>query len=156
MKKDIRAFKVFTIKQGTVIDHINAGQALKIISILKLNSNDNIVTVGLNFPSKALKYKDLIKVEGRELNPDEANRVAILAPQATINIIRNFEVVKKFKVQIPEQVEKLITCPNPKCITNNEAMKTIFYVSASGQQVKLKCRYCEKTFDQSEIKSYNV
>lgn len=156
MKKDIRAFKVFAIKGGTAIDHIKAGQALKIIEVLKLNSDENIVTVGMNFPSKALKRKDLIKVEGRELTPEEANRVAILAPQATINIIRDFEVVKKFKVQIPEQVEKLITCPNPKCISNNENMKTIFYVTNKGQQVKLKCRYCEKTFDQSEIKSYNV
>ena len=155
-KKDLRAFKVFTIKNGTVIDHIKAGQALKIIKILKLYENDKIVTVGLNFPSKTSKFKDLIKVEERELNPDEANRVAILAPQATINIIRNFEIVKKFKVQIPDQVEKIIICPNPKCITNNEPMKTVFSVTVNKDQTKLRCKYCEKTFDQEEIKGYNV
>ena len=154
--KDLRAFKVFAIKNGTVIDHIKAGQALKIIKILKLYANDKIVTVGLNFPSKTLKFKDIIKVEERELNPDEANRVAILAPQASINIIKNFEVTKKFKVQIPDQVEKIIVCPNPKCITNNEPMKTVFSVTVNKDQTKLRCKYCEKTFDQEEIKGYNV
>lgn len=155
-KKDLRAFKVFAIKNGTVIDHIKAGQALKIIKILKLYANDKIVTVGLNFPSKTSKFKDLIKVEDRELNPDEANRVAILAPKATINIIRDFEIVKKFKVQIPDQVERIIICPNPKCITNNEPMKTVFSVTVNKDQTKLRCKYCEKTFDQEEIKGYNV
>ena len=154
--KDLRAFKVFAIKNGTVIDHIKAGQALKIIKILKLYANDKIVTVGLNFPSKTLEFKDIIKVEERELNPDEANRVAILAPQASINIIKNFEVTKKFKVQIPDQVEKIIVCPNPKCITNNEPMKTVFSVTVNKDQTKLRCKYCEKTFDQEEIKGYNV
>lgn len=154
--KDLRAFKVFAIKNGTVIDHIKAKQALKIIQILKLYANDKIVSVGLNFPSKTQKFKDIIKVEERELTPEEANRVAILAPQATINIIRNFEVTKKFKVQIPEQVEKIIICPNPKCITNNEPMNTIFTAEVHKDEVKLRCKYCEKTFDQSEILGYNV
>jgi aspartate carbamoyltransferase regulatory subunit len=154
--KDLRAFKVFAIKEGTVIDHIKAGQALKIIQILKLYANDKIVSVGLNFPSKTQKFKDIIKVEKRELTSEEANRVAILAPQATINIIRDFEVVKKFKVQIPEQITKIVICPNPKCITNNEPMPTVFQVQANKNEVKLHCQYCEKTFDQNEIKGYNV
>lgn len=154
--KDLRAFKVFAIKNGTVIDHIKAGQALKIIQILKLYANDKIVSVGLNFPSKTQKFKDIIKVEERELTAEEANRVAILAPQSTINIIRDFDVVKKFKVQIPEQVEKIVICPNPKCITNNEPMRTIFNVEVHKNDAKLRCKYCEKTFDQEEIKGYNV
>ncbi len=150
-EKEIRAFKVFAIKKGTVIDHIPAGQALKIIQVLKLFNNEKIVTTGQNFPSKTLGKKDIIKVEDRELTPEEANRVAILAPTATINIIRNFELAKKFHVTIPDMVEKLIICPNPKCITNNELMSTIFYTKNNNTEVKLQCRYCEKTFSQNDI-----
>ncbi|EKD43798.1 MAG: Aspartate carbamoyltransferase regulatory chain [uncultured bacterium] len=154
--KQIRAFKVFAIKEGTVIDHIPAGQALKIIRILKLQNNEKIVTMGMNFPSKTLKKKDIIKIEERELTPEEANKVAILAPMATINIIRNFELAKKFKVEMPAQVEKIIVCPNPKCITNNEEMRTIFYTQENNNEVTLQCRYCEKSFLQEEIIEYQV
>lgn len=153
---NLRAYKVFAIKEGTVIDHIRAGKALKIIEILKLDSNNKIVTLGLNFPSKALRKKDIIKVEKKELTPEEANRVAILAPQATINIIKDFKVIKKFKVHIPPLVEKLLVCPNPKCISNHENMDTCFSVINQKQLVKVKCKYCEKIFDQTEIKSYNI
>lgn len=155
-EKQQRAFKVFAIKEGTVIDHIPAKQALKIIQLLKLYTNDKIVTAGFNFPSKTLKFKDIIKVEGQELTESEANRVAIIAPTSTINIIRNFNLVKKFKVTIPSQVEKIVVCPNPKCITNNESMETIFYTKHIGQQVKLQCRYCEKTFLQEDIREYRT
>ncbi len=156
LAKDLRAYKVFAIKEGTVIDHIKAGKALKIIKLLKLDSNNKIVTLGLNFPSKTLKKKDIIKVEKKELTPEEANKVAILAPQATINIIRDFKVVKKFKVKIPTVVEKLLVCPNPKCITNNENMKTVFKTTVNKNIVKVRCEYCEKIFDQNEIKGYNI
>ena len=155
-EKQVRAFKVFAIEKGTVIDHIPAGHGLKIIQILKLYNNEKIVTTGLNFPSKTLKKKDIIKVEDRELTPDEANKVAILAPTATINIIRNFELVKKFKVEMPSQVDKIIVCPNPKCITNNENMETVFYTQINKDAVSLNCRYCEKTFLQEEIIEYQA
>lgn len=156
LTKDLRAYKVFAIKEGTVIDHIKAGKALKIIELLKLDSNNKIVTLGMNFPSKTQKKKDVIKVEKKELTPEEANKVAILAPQATINIIRDFKVVKKFKVKIPTVVEKLLVCPNPKCITNNENMKTCFKTTVNKNMVKVRCEYCEKIFDQNEIKGYNI
>lgn len=155
-KEQIRAFRVFAIKEGTVIDHIPAKQALKIIQFLKLYNNERIVTTGFNFPSKTLKLKDIIKIEGRELTEEEANQVAILAPTATINIIKNFDLVKKFPVMIPAQVKKIVICPNPKCITNNENMETVFYTRAHGAKVDLQCRYCEKTFSQDDIKQYRV
>lgn len=155
-KEQIRAFRVFAIKEGTVIDHIPAKQALKIIQFLKLYNNERIVTAGFNFPSKTLKLKDIIKIEGRELTEEEANQVAILAPTATINIIKNFDLVKKFPVMIPAQVKKIVICPNPKCITNNENMETVFYTRAQGAKVDLQCRYCEKTFSQDDIKQYRV
>jgi aspartate carbamoyltransferase regulatory subunit len=155
-QKQLRAFKVFAIKEGTVIDHIPAGQALKIIEVLKLQSNKKIVTTGLNFPSKTLRKKDIIKVENYELNQDQANRVAILAPTATINIINDFVLTKKFKVEIPNKVEKIIICPNPKCITKQEQSDSCFYVEHIEKQIKLQCKYCEKIFAQADINEYNI
>jgi aspartate carbamoyltransferase regulatory subunit len=145
---------VAAIKEGTVIDHIPVGNALKIIRLLNLAAYNKLVTVGLNLPSKATKYKDLIKVEGREVTREESNKIAILAPSATINIVKNYNVVKKTKVVIPETVEYVVVCPNPKCITNNEIMNSKFKVTIDKNGVKLRCHYCEKVFRQEEIKEY--
>ncbi|MFH1946569.1 MAG: aspartate carbamoyltransferase regulatory subunit [Candidatus Magasanikbacteria bacterium] len=145
---------VAAIKDGTVIDHIKAGHALKIIRLLNLADHNKLVTVGLNLPSKATKIKDLIKVEGRELTPEEINRIAIFAPQGTINIIKNYEVVKKFHAQIPDVVEYVIVCPNPKCITNHENMDSKFHALEEEKKITLKCHYCEKKFNEEEIKEY--
>lgn len=147
---------VSAIKNGTVIDHIDAGHALKIIRILNLADHQKVVTVGLNLPSRAMKFKDIIKVEGRELTPEEANRVAILAPTASLNIIRNYEVVKKFNLKLPEKIDHLLVCPNLKCITNHEPMDSSFKIFPVGHEVKVKCVYCEKTFNQSEIQEYKI
>lgn len=155
-EKQLRAFKVFAIKEGTVIDHIPAGQALKIINVLKLNNSEKIVSAGFNFPSKTLKLKDIIKIEGRELNENEANKLALLAPTATVNIISDFNLTKKFKVAIPDKIEKIIVCPNPKCITNHENMDTTFHTKNSDKQIKLQCHYCEKAFLQSDIREYRT
>ena len=154
--EDLRAFKVYAIEDGTVIDHIQAGRAMKIISILKLASHKNTVTVGLNFGSDHLGRKDIIKVEDRELTPEEANRVAIFAPKATINIIRNFKVADKFKLEIPDVINKIIVCPNPTCITNNELMESSFHITHNGEQnvIKMQCKYCEKIFKHDDIREY--
>jgi aspartate carbamoyltransferase regulatory subunit len=156
MKKDIRAFKVFAIADGTVIDHIPAGLALKIINLLNLAKYKKVVTVGLNFSSKKIGTKDIVKVENRELVEEEANLLAIFAPQASVNIIKNYEVVKKFKLSLPSKVKNLLVCPNPKCITNHESMSSCFSVQQEDSQVKLKCDYCERTFLQEDIKEYNI
>lgn len=146
---------VSAIKDGTVIDHIPAGNALKIIRLLNLADHKKVVTVGLNLPSKSMGYKDLIKVAGRELSEAEANHVAILAPEASMNIITNYEITKKFKISMPEKIEYVLVCPNPKCITNNERMETCFYVKPNHKQINLQCKYCEKTFKQEDIKDFN-
>jgi len=145
---------VAAINNGTVIDHITAGSALKIIRLLNLASHNNVVTVGLNLPSRAMKLKDLIKVEGREITPEEIDSVSILAPSASINIIKNYEVAKKFSVKIPDTIDYVVVCPNPKCITNNEKMDSKFHVIKEKDGVKLKCHYCEKIFKQKEINEY--
>ncbi|MFA6486222.1 MAG: aspartate carbamoyltransferase regulatory subunit [Candidatus Magasanikbacteria bacterium] len=153
-KQNPKQLLVSAINNGTVIDHITAGSALKIIRLLNLASHKNVVTVGLNLPSRAMKYKDLIKVEGREISPAEIDRVAILSPQASINIIKNYEVVKKFLVNLPAIIDYVVVCPNPKCITNNETMSSRFHVIKEKDGIKLKCHYCEKIFKQNDIKEY--
>ena len=109
-----------------------------------------MVTLGLNLPSKAMGIKDIVKVEGRELTPEEVNEVAIVSPSASVNIIRNYQIVKKFKVTLPQFTERFVICPNKACITNHEAMGVYFFVKPEGKQVKLKCRYCEKEFVSHE------
>ena len=154
MVKD-KKLLVSAIQNGTVIDHIEKGNALQIITLLNLPSEQKVVTVGLNLPSKEMEYKDLIKVEGRELTQEEVNEVAILAPNASINIINDYEVSKKFNVEIPKTIDYVVVCPNPKCITNNERMETKFHITQNDKGVNLKCHYCEKKYNKNEIKSYN-
>ncbi len=152
MKKTL---SVAAIKNGTVIDHIDAGNALKIIKLLRLPSEHRLVTTGLNLPSKAMGKKDIIKVEGRELTEKEVNTVAILAPKASVNIIKNYEVKKKIPIHIPEIIEQIIKCPNPTCICNNEKMDTKFHTEERKKELRLTCHYCEKQFKKEEIKEYN-
>jgi len=149
-----KKLSVAAIKRGTVIDHITAGHALKIIRLLDLADHKKVVTVGLNLPSKDMKIKDIIKVEGRELTPEEIERVAVFAPQGSINIIRDYKVIKKFNTEIPTTIEYVMVCPNPKCITNNEVIDTKFNITSEKKQVRFKCHYCEKVFDQNEITEY--
>lgn len=146
---------VSAIKDGTVIDHIPAGQALNIVRILRLVEEKKTVTVGFNLKSQALGYKDLIKVEGRELTKDEVSEVALLAPHASVNIIRNYHIVKKFNVELPTIVEHFVVCPNQKCITNFEPVRTRFRV-LQNSKVYLDCTYCEKVFAQDEILDYHL
>jgi aspartate carbamoyltransferase regulatory subunit len=151
-----KTLSVSAIKNGTVIDHITAGNALRIIRILDLPAKKRQVTVGLNLPSKAMGKKDLIKVEGKELSEQEVNEVALLAPQTSINIIKNYKVTKKIYVTLPEIIGHIIVCPNPTCITNHERMETKFKTHPTKKGLKLCCYYCEKFFAETEIKNYNV
>lgn len=146
-----QTLSVAAIEHGTVIDHITAGNALKIIRLLSLPADDHQITVGLNLPSKLMGKKDLIKVEGKELTEEEVNEISILAPGATINIIKKYAVVKKKKVSIPSVIERIIRCPNPACITNHEAMTTRFRTALYKNRIQLQCYYCEKHFAEEEI-----
>ena len=146
-----KTLAVSAIKNGTVIDHIVPGQALAIVRLLNLAKHHKQVTLGLNLPSSTRQYKDIIKVEDRELTPEEANQVAIFSPKATINIIKDYEVVNKFFVEIPETISTVIRCPNPRCITNHEKMRSFFFVKQRMQSIDLQCKYCRKIFSQEEI-----
>jgi len=146
----MKVLKVDAIRNGTVIDHIPAGRVQRVMSILKPRDND-VVMMGMNFPSKAIKKKDIIKIEGRELTQGEVNSVALIAPKAKVSIIRDFKVAQKSTVQIPERIEGLVACPNPKCITNAEPMVTIFNLEDSSTR-EIACQYCERVFTADDMK----
>lgn len=146
----MKVLKVDAIKNGTVIDHIPAGRVQRVLAILTPRSSD-IVMMGMNFPSKAMKKKDIIKIEGRELTQNEVNSIALIAPEAKVSIIRDFKVAQKSKVEIPEKIEGLVACPNPKCITNAEPMITKFKLESAVDR-ELACEYCERVFTADEMK----
>jgi len=151
--------QVEAIQQGTVIDHIPAGQGIRILKRLHLESDGKRITVGLNLPSKNFGLKDIIKVEGRMFTEDEAHQLALFAPDGTINVIDDYEVVNKFTMKLPEALEGVFDCPNSNCISLNEPVKSFFYVSSredkvvGGTQVKMRCKYCEKSFNKELVTS---
>ncbi len=143
MKK--KELKIPLIKEGTVIDHITAGNAVKVLHILGIPEKtlDSVVSVVMNVKSKIGK-KDIVKVENRELKPEEVNKIALIAPKATINIIRDYEVVKKFRVHLPDEIVGIVRCPNPNCISNaREPIQSRFRV-ISRDPIRIKCCYCER------------
>jgi len=140
------------IKDGTVIDHIEQGRALKVLEALNIDGKDgNVVTVAMNVPSKKLSKKDIIKIENRFLKPEETNRIALISPRATVNLIRNYQVVEKRNVEIPDTFVDVFKCPNPTCISNsNEPIAHIIYVVRKNPPL-LKCRYCGRLLSPNEV-----
>jgi aspartate carbamoyltransferase regulatory subunit len=148
----VKEMKVPPIENGTAIDHIPAGNALKVLKIMGLASGDPqcTVTVLIRARSKKAKWKDIVKVEGRELKQREVNQIALVAPKATINIIRNFEVVKKFTPDLPGEVKGIVRCPNPSCISNlSEPIETSFTVEEK-DPIKLRCHYCDRVVESPD------
>ena len=152
MRLNEKELLVRKIENGTVIDHIPSGKGLKVVEILKIGKDhDGSVIVLINASSKKLGRKDVVKIENRELTKEETNKIALIASSATINIIRDWEVVEKRKVSLPEMLEGIIKCPNSSCITNsNEPITTKFVVERKAP-LKLRCWYCERVFNESEI-----
>jgi aspartate carbamoyltransferase regulatory subunit len=148
--KEKKQLVVSAIKDGTVIDHIPAKLLFKVITILGLDHIQNQITFGSNLESKKLGSKAIIKVSGIFFRKEDIDRIALVAPQAKINVIRNYGVVEKKTVEVPETIEGIVKCVNPKCITNNEDVKTRFEV-INKDPVKLKCHYCEKNTDQNNM-----
>lgn len=145
-----RELRVKPIVNGTVIDHIAAGQALNVLKILGINAHSKyVVSVLMNVPSGEMRAKDVVKVEGREIDPEEIDTIALIAPKATINIIRNYEVVEKHKVESPREVVGLVRCGNPNCISNtNEPVWSRFIIESTDDEVQLRCSYCEFVLDR--------
>src|SRR3990172_12991222 len=133
-----KKLEVSAIENGTVIDHIPATALFKVISILSLDKLDRQITFGTNLISKKLGKKAIIKLSDTFFIDKEINKIALVAPQAKLNIIRNYRVVEKKIVEVPEEIIGIVKCMNPKCITNNERIITKFRV-VSKKDVKLKC-----------------
>ncbi|MFP4559563.1 MAG: aspartate carbamoyltransferase regulatory subunit [Archaeoglobaceae archaeon] len=134
------------IKEGTVIDHINSGKSVLVLKIIGIGpSTTETVSIAMNVPSAEVGKKDIVKVEGRFIGEEELNRIALIAPRATINLVRDYEIEKKFRVNLPETVEGILTCPNKNCISNsNEPIIRRFHVFLEGDRVAARCHYCRR------------
>lgn len=149
MEQD-KTLEVRAIENGTVIDHIPTDSLFKIIDILKIEEEKHMVTFGMNMESKRMENKAIIKINDRYCEKGEINRIALVAPMARVNIIKDYKVIEKLHVQVPDEVKGFVKCANPKCITNNEPVATAFDVIGNGD-IALKCRYCEKITFQSQF-----
>ncbi len=138
-----KELKVSAIENGTVIDHIPAKVVFQVVKILSLSEATDQILFGTNLDSQKMGKKGIIKVSNKFFRPDEINKIALVAPTATLIIIKKFKVVEKKKVEVPDSVEKIVKCFNPNCITNNESITTRFTV-IDKEELKLKCHYCEK------------
>lgn len=145
-----KELQVSAIENGTVIDHIPADKLFDVINVLGIDKMDNAMTFGTNLRSSKLSKKAIVKIWDKFLEDDEVNKLALVAPDAKINIIRDYEVVEKKLVKVPEHVEAIVKCMNPKCITNHEHVRTRFDV-INTSPIVLKCHYCEKLTDQKHI-----
>ena len=149
-KKKLK-LKVSAIREGTVIDHIPAQYLFKVITILGLDKIGNQITFGTNLESEKLGSKAIIKVSNKFFEDHEINKIALIAPHAKLNIIRDYEVVVKKVVEIPREITGIVKCFNPKCITNHERMITSFRV-VDTSPIALRCKYCEKHTVGEQIK----
>lgn len=140
-----KELKVSALENGTVIDHLPAGSLFHAIRILELDKMDNQVYFGTNLSSAKYGKKGIIKVRDVFFDKSDINKIALVAPTATLIEIKNFEVVKKTKIETPEEVKDFVKCFNPKCITNHQDIPTKFKVITDRGELKLRCHYCEKT-----------
>jgi aspartate carbamoyltransferase regulatory subunit len=151
---DTSQLLVRRIKDGTVIDHIQSGKALVVLRVLNITGKEgNVVTVALNVPSSKHQKKDIIKVENRFLEKNETDKLALIAPHATINIIRGYKLIEKRKIQLPDSVVGIFRCSNLKCITNSteDVKPTLDIVDKA--RIILECRYCMRTLTVNELVS---
>lgn len=140
---------VAALENGTVIDHIPSSVLFKAVEILGIQKISDQLTIGNNLHSKRLGAKGIIKVANQFFPEAVLNRIAIIAPGAVVNIIKNFEVVEKLPVVLPENIIGIVKCNNPKCITNNEPMNTKFHL-VNRETGELRCHYCGHTVVTSD------
>ncbi len=152
---EVAELLVRRIREGTVIDHIDEGKGLQVLSALGINGKDgNVITIALNVPSGKFKKKDIIKVENKFLKDDDTNKLAVIAPKATVNIIKEYKLVEKRRVSLPNEIDRIFRCSNPECISNStEHIESIMDVVDKEGRV-LKCRYCSRVLDVNQLK-YN-
>ena len=150
MTKDKQALMVAALKNGTVIDHSPSEKLFTVVNLLKLDQMDSKITIGYNLQSKRLGKKGIIKIADKFFDDEEINRISVVAPHVRLNIIRDYEVVQKREVDMPDVLRSIVKCANPKCITNNEPMSTYFHVIEKELCI-IKCHYCEKEQTKKDI-----
>ncbi len=149
VETDDRTIRVSALRQGTVIDHLRRGTGLKVLQVLGLKE-EGAIAIGLNLDSKKLGFKDLIKIENRELSQEEVNKIALLSPEATLSIIREFRVVAKFEPELSATLEGLLRCPNPSCVSNHETLPSRFLV-LNRKPLRVRCAFCERAITSDQI-----
>lgn len=153
-EKNKMAKQIEFIQNGTVIDHIKAGEALKVLEILKLVEHIQKgrckVMIGCNFESARIGVKDIIKISNGYLTQRELNQISLLAPNASISVIRNYKIVDKYQLSIEEEIQNVIACNNAGCITNHESMPTRFY-NLNSDLLEFQCHYCEMIIEKENI-----
>ena len=145
-----KELQVAALENGTAIDHIPSCQLFKVASLLGLDKMDNTITIGNNLHSNKMGSKGMIKIADKFFKEDEINRIALVAPNVMLNIIRDYEVVEKKTVVLPDELIGLVKCNNPKCITNNEPMATRFHV-IDKEKGTIKCHYCDRKINKEDI-----
>lgn len=145
--------RIVKIHDGTVIDHIRAGKALEVLKILKITGEDgNVVSLAMNISSSKVEKKDIVKVEHRFLEDEEVARIALVAPEATINLIEDYKIIKKTRVELPDTLSDIMKCPNVRCVTNKEREPIMSkYQVVSRKPIQLKCLYCWTLVDERHI-----
>lgn len=148
-----REMRVSKIRRGTVIDHIPAGRALDILKILGLTGKEGfVISLVMNVPSEKLGRKDIVKVEEIKLSQDDVNKIALIAPSATINIIENYSVASKTRVKVPRRIEGLLKCGNPNCITRKEREPIISSFEVVNEKpLILRCEYCGRLLEEQML-----
>ena len=141
---------VAAIENGTVIDHIPANRTFQVVNLLGLKNAETPVTIGYNYLSEKVGQKGIIKVSNKFFTDDEISRLSVVAPKVVLNIIRNYEVVEKKTVETPDELQGIVKCNNPVCITNNDPMPTIFHVVDKEKGI-CKCHYCDKEQDINKV-----
>jgi len=151
MSEQKKELVVVAIEDGTVIDHIPPDKLFKVVSILHVDTLDSQITIGNNLKSGKMGKKGIIKITGKYYEPNVINKIALIAPNAKLNIIKDYKVIEKRNISLPDEIHGIIACLNPKCITNNEPIKTCFHV-VDKDNITVKCHYCEQIIQQEDIK----
>ena len=147
----MKKLEVSGIENGTVIDHIPARKVFAVVKVLKLGKSDDQVFLGANLTSKRQGSKGIIKVANKILSDEETDKLALVAPEATVNIIKNFDVVEKRKIKLPDMMRGVAVCINPKCITNNNPVVTKMHVIKQ-KPIEVRCHYCEHVMEEDDIR----
>lgn len=150
MKDQRKELQVAALCNGTAIDHIPTNVVFKVVSLLELEYVDNPITIGNNLESKKMKSKGIVKISDKFFEEDVVNKIALIAPNVVLNIIEDYRVIEKKRVELPHVIKGIVKCNNPKCITNNEPMPTHFVV-IDREKIELSCYYCGVKINKDEI-----